>query len=107
MAGPHGRPPRGMKPQVENPGKIFKRLMKYIFRTYKIQYIAVFILIFVSVIANVQGTMFMQTLIDDYIKPLLLSDTPNFAPLAKAIMRMGSIYLVGISATFIQTRLMV
>lgn len=107
MAGPHGRPPRGMKPQVENPGKIFKRLMKYIFRTYKIQYIAVFILIFVSVIANVQGTMFMQTLIDDYIVPLLGTDNPDFGPLAHAIVKVAGFYAIGVTATFVQNKIMV
>ena len=107
MAGPHGRPPRGVKPQVENPGKIFKRLMKYIFKTYKIQYIVVFVLIFVSVIANVQGTMFTQTLIDDYIMPLLLTDNPDFGPLAGAIGRVAGFYAIGVLAAFTQSKIMV
>ena len=72
-----GRQPRGMKPQVKNPGKLFMRLMRYVFRTYKWHYISVIALIFISVLASVQGTLFTQTLIDDYIAPLLLSDTPD------------------------------
>ena len=83
--------PRPMgKPQnkVKNPGKLLMRLMNYIFRDYKFHCIAVFILIFVGVIANVQGTMFIRDLIDKYITPFLLSsDTPNFSPLAHAISR--------------------
>ncbi len=107
MAGP-GRPPRGMKPQIENPGKIFKRLMGYIFRNYKYQYITVFILIFVSVIANVQGTMFTQTLIDDYITPLLLSSAePDFGPLAQAILRVAGFYAIGVIASFAYNKMMV
>ena len=56
-----------MKPQVKNPGKLFMRLMSYVFRTYKWHYLSVIALIFVSVLASVQGTMFTQRLIDDYI----------------------------------------
>ena len=82
MRGPMGKP----KNRVENPGKLLKRLMDYIFRDYKFHCIIVFILIFVGVIANVQGTMFTRDLIDKYITPFLLSsDTPNFTPLAHAI----------------------
>ena len=107
MAGPMGKAPRGIKSQVENPGKIFKRLMSYVFRTYKYHYIAVVILIFVSVIANVQGTMFTKNLIDDYIMPLLLADQPDFAPLMKAMMRVAGFYLIGIAATFTYNKIMV
>ena len=62
MRGPMGKP----KNRVENPGKLLKRLMDYIFRDYKFHCIIVFILIFVGVIANVQGTMFTRDLIDKY-----------------------------------------
>ena len=59
MRGPMGK----AKNRVENPGKLLKRLMDYIFRDYKFHCIIVFILIFVGVIANVQGTMFTRDLI--------------------------------------------
>ncbi len=106
MAGPMGRPPRGMKPQVKNPGKLFARLMNYVFRTYKWHYIIVIILIFVSVLANVQGTLFTKTLIDDYITPMLKADSPDFAPLAKAILRVAGFYLIGILASYLQNLIM-
>ena len=73
MAGPMNRGPRGVKPKVKNPMKIFKRLMAYVFQYYKFHYLAVIVLIFVSVLANVQGTMFMKNLIDDYITPFLMT----------------------------------
>jgi len=107
MAGPMGRPPRGMKPQVKNPGKLFMRLMKYVFRTYKWHYLTVMALIFISVQANVQGTMFTQRLIDDYIAPLLLSNTPDFTPLLQAIGRVAVFYLVGVLASYLQSLIMV
>ena len=106
MAGPMGRQPRGMKPQVKNPGKLFMRLMRYVFRTYKWHYISVIALIFISVLASVQGTLFTQTLIDDYIAPLLLSDTPDFGPLAMAILRVAGFYLIGVAASFLQSLIM-
>ena len=97
-----------MKPQVKNPGKLFKRLMGYVLKTYKIQYAIVIVCIFISVIASVQGTLFMQTLIDDYITPLLLSPgEPDFGPLASAIGRVACFYGIGVIATFTQSKIMV
>lgn len=107
MAGPMGRPPRGMKPQVENPGKIFKRLMSYIFRKYKWHYIIVIALICVGVLANVQGTLFQKSLIDDYIKPMLFSENPNFSPLLEAMARVAGFYLIGVISTFAYNRIMI
>ena len=97
---------RGMKPGVKNPGKIFKRIMSYVFRKYKLHFMAVIVLIFVGVIANVQGTLFMQKLIDDYITPFLLSDTPNFAPLAHAIGRVAVFYAAGVVSVYIYNLIM-
>ncbi len=107
MPGPMNRGPRGVKPQVKNPMKIFRRLMAYVFRTYKFHYMIVVALIFVSVLANVQGTMFMKNLIDDYITPFLMTDTPNFAPLMHAIMRVAAFYVVGIISTYAYNRIMI
>ena len=101
------RTPRGQKPQVEHPFALLARLMHYVFRDYKFHCIAVFLLIFAGVIANVQGTMFTKNLIDDYITPFLLSDSPNFAPLAKAISRVAAFYAIGVISTYVYNRIMV
>ena len=61
MPGPMGRMPRGAK--IENPGKVFKRLMKYIAKNYGLHLVIVAAFILISVLANVQGTMFIQRLI--------------------------------------------
>ena len=61
--------PRGPRPKVQNPGKIFMRILRYVMECYRIQVVAVVICIFVSVFANVQGTLFMQTLIDGWPMP--------------------------------------
>ena len=106
MPGP-GRQPRGMKSQVKNPGELFLRLMKYVLKDYKFHCISVVVLIVVSVLCNVQGTMFMKNLIDEYITPFLLSDNPNFIPLAHAIAKVAAFYALGVLATFGYNRLMV
>ncbi|WP_454970940.1 ABC transporter ATP-binding protein [Dorea sp.] len=106
MPGP-GRQPRGMKSQVKNPGELFLRLMKYVLKDYKFHCISVVVLIVVSVLCNVQGTMFMKNLIDEYITPFLLSDNPNFTPLAHAIAKVAVFYALGVLATFGYNRLMV
>ena len=103
----NARQMRGMKSNVKNPGKIFKRIMSYVFQNYKYQFFLVVILIFVSVLANVQGTLFMQKLIDDYITPFLLTDHPNFAPLAKAIGQVAVFYAVGVVSVYIYNLIMV
>ena len=107
MAGPMNHGPRGVKPGVDHPGKLFTRLMKYVLGKYKFHCMAVLILIFVNVIANVQGTMFTKNLIDDYITPFLLTDNPNFTPLAHAIARVAGFYAIGVVATYFYNRIMV
>ena len=101
------RAPRGVKSQVEHPGRLFARVMKDVFKDYGIHCAAVVVLILVGVLANVQGTMFMRDLIDVYITPFLMSDTPDFAPLAQAILRVAAFYGVGIISTYTYNRLMV
>ena len=103
--GPRGM--RGPRPKVENPGKLLARVMKYIFEDYLIHCIAVVILIFVSVFANVQGTLFTKNLIDDYITPFLLSDNPNFGPLAQAIKKVAVFYGIGVIASYTYNRIMI
>ena len=94
-------------PMVENPGKMLGRLMGYIFKNYRIHIIVVVIGIVVSVLANVQGTMFMKTLIDQYIMPLLKAETPDFHPLAMAILRVACFYAIGVACTYTYNRLMI
>ena len=107
MAGAMNRTPRGVKSQVKNPGKLFVRLLKYVLQYYKFRCIAVVFLIILSVIANVQGTMFTKNLIDEYITPFLLTDQPDFSPLAHAIAKVAAFYAVGVLATYLYNRIMV
>lgn len=97
-------PPGG---KIENPGKLIKRILSYVFRRYKIYAIIVFICILVSIFSNVQGTLFTKDLFDKYIGPLLLDKNPDFTNLKMAIIRVACFYGLGILASFIQARLMV
>ena len=104
--GPHG--PKGMKgPKPKNPGKTLKRLFGYVFREYKLHMAIVLIAIFCSSLANVAGNLFLKSLIDDYITPLLGTNGANFAPLLKAIGIMALIYYTGALSTYLYNRLMI
>ena len=92
---------------VENPGKLLKRLAGYVLKTYKIHVLIVIICIFISVLANVQGTLFTKSLIDDYITPLLRSDNPDFSPLARAIAKVACFYGIGVLANYTYNRIMI
>ncbi len=96
---------RGKGP--ENPGKLLKRLMGMLMKHYGAAVIIVAICIIINVLANVQGTMFMQRLIDDYITPLLKSETKNYTPLLHAIGRVACFYGIGIIASYSYNRIMV
>lgn len=105
MPGP--RRDLGPKQKVENPVKVFKRIMSYVLKRYPVHCLFVLICIVVSVYANVQGTMFMKTLIDGYITPLLGQANPDYSELLQAIIKMGILYVIGIAATFGNTKIMV
>ena len=97
----------GPKQRVDNPMKVFGRIMSYVLKRYPIHCAFVLICIFVSVYANTQGTMFMKTLIDGYITPLLGQANPDYSELLQAIIKMGILYAIGIAATFGNTKIMV
>ena len=107
VKGMKGRVPGGQKPSVENPGKVLKRLMDYVMRHYRIHVIVVVLSILTGVVCNAQGTMFMQSLIDDYIVPLLKAPNPDFSGLAGAIGRVAVFYAIGVFATWLYNWLMV
>ncbi len=105
MPGPRG--PRGPKPKIKNPGKLFARLMGFIFKKYLPACIIVVTCIFVSVLANVQGTMFTKNLIDDYIVPLLKTGSPDYGPLLAAMGKVAVFYGIGVISTFAYSKIMI
>ena len=106
--GPGGRRgPSGPMPKVENPGRILKRLLGYVFVNYKFHFAVVIICILLSSLMTLRGTWFMQSLIDDYIIPLTKADNPDFGPLAEALASLAFTYGIGIAASYIYNRIMI
>ncbi|NBK92587.1 ABC transporter ATP-binding protein [bacterium 1XD21-13] len=106
--GPMGRG-KGMRkgPKAKNPGRTLKRLFDLVVKAYPIHCIFVVIGIVVGVLANVRGNLFLQTLIDSYITPMIGADAPDFTPLLKALAMMALIYLTGAASTYLYNRLMI
>ena len=94
-------------PKAKNPMKTLKRIFAIIVKGYPIQCVLVIIGIVVGVLANVYGSLFLQSLIDDYITPLVGSSAPDFTPLLKALATMAVIYLVGVVSNYMYNRLMI
>ena len=89
------------------PGETIRRLLGYMTGKYRIWLVVVLFCIVGSALANVSASLFMQTLIDDYITPMLGQSSPDFAPLLRVLGMMACIYLTGIVCTFIYSRVMV
>ncbi len=113
--GKPGQPPtgggrmgrRGPRPKLKDPIGLFKRLMKFVLKDYAVAAVVVVICIFTTVFASVQGTLFTQTLIDDYIAPMIGQQSPDFSGLLQAILRVACFYGAGILASYTQQRVMV
>lgn len=94
------------KPTV-SPLKIFKRILSYATKQYKLRIIIVIVSIIISAATNAIGISFTKTLIDDYIAPLLSQQTPDYSNLARIIGLMALLYLTGAVFTYIFNRTMV
>ena len=95
------------RPKVENPGKLFKRIMGYVFKYYPIHMIIIVLCIFTTVFSSVQGTLFTKTLIDGYIQPMLDSGSTDYGPLLAAMGRVAIFYGLGVLAAFVQSKVMI
>lgn len=95
------------RPKGQNPAKTLKRLMGIILKNYTPHCIVVLLCIFGSAFASVKGTLFMQTLIDDYILPLTSQSNPDFRPLGMAIMKLALFFIAGALMTYTYNRIMV
>lgn len=108
MPGPNSMPKGPMpagKPKLNPAG--LSRLFKMIWKDYKWSVILIAVLICASAFANVYGNTFQQSLIDDYITPMLQTDSHDFTPLLQAISQLIMIYLIGIVSTYTWNRMMV
>ena len=101
----------GPRPKLDHPGRIFRRVIAYVAKNYWFAFTLVFVCILVSVLASIKGTMFMQTLIDDYIEPMSAAvkagGKADYTALSKAIGTIIAFYACGVLASFVQSRLMI
>ncbi len=95
------------RPKGQNPAKTLKRLMGIILKNYTPHCIVVLLCIFGSAFVSVKGTLFMQTLIDDYILPLTSQSNPDFRPLGMAIITLALFFVAGALMTYTYNRIMV
>ena len=107
---PKGPGSRGMgpKPKLEgNMSDIIKRIMGQVLKEYKIHLVIVAACIIGAALASVRGTLFIRTLVDDYITPLIGVENPNFGGLLKALMGIALTYFLGVACSFTYNRLMI
>lgn len=111
MPGPHGRPPMDMKNMKNMDKKSLGRVFSYLFKNYTVHLIIVVICIIITAITTLYGMLFMKSLVDDYITPLVNDKAaglePDFGPLAGAILKLIGIYAVGIITSYAYNRIMV
>ena len=91
----------------KNKSKTIKRLLSYVAKEYKFQFIIVFISIIISALVGVVGVQFIKVLIDEYITPLITSQVKDFTPLLNTLKIMALVYLVGVVCTYLYNRLMI
>ena len=105
--GGHARRGRGGRPKVENPGKIFRRLMAYVMRDYAFAVVVVIACILYTAFASIQGTLFMEDLIDVYILPMLADKSTDFSGLTRAILRVAAFYAIAVITSYAQAKIMI
>ena len=111
MPGPHGKPPMDMKNLKNMDTKSLSRVFSYLFKNYKVHLIFVVLFIIITAVSTLIGTLFMRSLVDDYIVPLTNQKAaglePDFGPLAGAILKLIGVYVIGIASAYAYNRIMV
>ncbi len=86
---------------------VLKRILGYMLKYYKGSCLAVIVCVLGSALCTLQGTLFMQSLIDDYILPMTVADAPDFSGLAAALIRLAAVFVIGIICAYGYNRIMV
>ena len=86
---------------------VLKRILGYMLKYYKGSCLAVIVCVLGSALCTLQGTLFMQSLIDDYILPMTAADAPDFSGLAAALIRLAAVFVIGIICAYGYNRIMV
>ncbi len=104
MPGPRG--PRNLG-KVKMDKGMLKRLLGYVFARYGFHMLVVTICICAASFCQVQGTLFMQKLIDMYILPMIATGSNDFSPLAIALMKLACVLFMGVAASYTYNRIMI
>ena len=105
MPGPRPRN-MGPRPKIDNPGRIIKRIFSYLRGKNRFYFIVVLICIITVAVATTTSSVFLGSLIDDYVVPLLGQQTADFHPLLIALIKLGALFAVGVFASWLQSYLM-
>lgn len=101
------KPIHGKKPKREDTIASLKFVSQYIIKYYKIHFIVVVACILISSLVNVRGTLFLQTLIDDYIVPFIGQKNPDMSGLMYALMTLAALYIIGVASAYAYNRIMI
>lgn len=107
MRGPGQRVHMGKGADMKSLLPVLKRVLGYMLKNYTFPFFMVVVCIVGSALATLRGTLFMQSLIDDYIVPLTQAQIPDFSSLANALMRLAAVYAIGIVCAYAYNRIMV
>lgn len=97
----------GRQPMQKGQIKLLGRVLKYVLKHYTFSFIVVVICILVQAVSTIYGMTFMQSLIDEYIVPMLNTSSPDFSPLAQALGQLALVYIIGLAAAYAYNRIMV
>ena len=92
---------------LPSPTAVLRRVVSYMLKYYKWPFLLVILCILIAAIATVIGATFPQTLVDDYITPMINSGSTDFSALGKAVIRLVITLAIGILASWAYTRIMV
>ena len=84
-----------------------KRLLVRVVKDYCWHILVVILCIFGSAFVTVRGTLFLRSLIDDYVVPLIGAAHPDFSPLAGALLRLAALYFIGVFLAYCNSRIMI
>ena len=96
---------KGRKSDTKMLGRVMKRILGYMLKNYKFSFFMVVVCILGAALATLRGTLFMQSLIDDYIVPLTSAQTPDFSSLAAALGSLAVTYGLGVVCACALTRM--
>jgi len=102
------RPPRGVRPPMKKGSmKVLGRTLKFMLKDYKFRFIIVVVCIIIQAVTTLFGMLFIRSLVDDYITPMVENGSTDYAPLAGALFRLIALYAAGLISAYAYNRIMV